>query len=100
MVFLGGPGTLPTEPMLDRGGNELLFVDARYMVPVPQVSIPLLGTPTLALKNVLGGVTVNRFPSLTQLAGLQLIAGYVYAEVLMDPSNRHVHGSAGLTVGR
>ncbi|HVX38949.1 MAG TPA: hypothetical protein VHB25_05175 [Gemmatimonadaceae bacterium] len=100
LVFLGGPGTLPTEPMLGRGGNELLFVDARYEIPIPQVTVPLLGTPSVALKSVLGGVALDRFPSLTQLAGVRLTAGYVYAEVLMEPSTRHAHGSVGLTFGR
>lgn len=100
LVFLGGPGTLPTEPMLSHGGNELLFVDARYEIPVPGVVLPLLGAPTVSLRNVLGGVAVDHFPSLTQLAGVRLAAGYVYAEVLMEPATRHAHGAVGITVGR
>jgi len=100
MVFLGGPGTLPTEPMLEHGGNELLFVDARYEIPVPRVSVPIVGPPTLALRTALGGVTVNQFPSLTQLVGVRLAAGFIYGEVLMEPATRHAHGDIGITIGR
>src|SRR6185312_2653397 len=37
VAFLGGPGTLPTLEPLTLAGNELLFADFRYNIPVDAV---------------------------------------------------------------
>ena len=34
-AYLGGGGTLPTLELLEMGGDQLFFVDSRYIVPLP-----------------------------------------------------------------
>ena len=97
-VYLGGPGTMPTLDMLSLGGDRLVFLDAHYAIPIRRHPIPVLGVPLLELREALGGAAFQRFPTLEQMSGLRLAAGYLYAELLVDPIRRRSKFSGGISL--
>ncbi len=99
-AYLGGPGTISTLELLERGGDELVFIDARYTIPIEQITIPLVGPPTVTLREVLAGADVGRFPTLSQGTGIRVAAGFVYVELLVDPVRRRGVGGFGISLAR
>jgi hypothetical protein len=86
--------------MLSRGGDQLLYIDARYDIPIDRLALPLVGTPTITLREILGGAAIGRVPTLDQATGAGLSIGYVYGELLIDPIRHHGRFSYGLTITR
>ena len=78
--------------MLSEGGDELLYFDARYNIPIDRVMLPLIGSPVLTIREVLGGAAAGALPSLEQATGLRLSASVLYAELLTDPARGRWHG--------
>lgn len=99
-AYVGGPGTIPTLDLLERGGDKLVYFDARYDIPVEQVVVPLVGSPVITLREILAGATTSGFPSLAQAMGGRLSAGFAYFELLVDPVNRHVFKGFGISLAR
>ncbi len=99
-VYVGGLGSIPTINMLSRGGDELLYLDARYNIPIDRIQLPLIGPPVVTLRTVLAGADAARWPSLAQAVGVRASASVVYAEYLIDPSNRHGFFGVGLSLTR
>ncbi len=97
-VFLGGPGTIPTIDLLSLGGEPLVYIDAHYAIPIRRWSIPMIGAPLFELREALGGAAFREFPTLEQLSGVRLAAGYLYAEFLVDPIHRTSRFSAGISL--
>jgi hypothetical protein len=100
-AYLGGSGTLPTEDgLLGFGGDQLLFIESRYEVPVPSVQLPFVGFPTLTFRHILGGAGAEVLPDLTQIVGARLSVSYVRAQWLIDTGTRKTKFSAGVSFSR
>jgi hypothetical protein len=99
-AWLGGPGTLPTLELLQLGGDELVFTEARYSIPLERVQLPFVGPPTLSFREILGGAGSSGFPEIRQAAGVRLAVSFVYGEVLVDPDRRHARFGVGFSIGR
>jgi hypothetical protein len=100
-AYIGGSGTLPTEEvLLGFGGDELLFVESRYELPVTQIRLPLAGSPTLTFRHILGAAGVQTLPDLTQIVGLRLSIPFVRVQYLIDTDTRKTKLSAGLSFNR
>jgi len=99
-VYLGGGGTLSPLDMLSLGGDELLYLDFRYNIPIERVEIPFVGPPVLTLREAIGGVDVGRFPTLHQAAGVRLSGGFLYVEYVVDPTARRGHVGLGISLNR
>lgn len=99
-AYLGGPGSLPTLELLSRGGDHLFYLDGRYNVPLTGIVLPLLGVPTVSLREVLAGAAAGPTPVLAQGLGPRITAGGVYFEILVDPVGRRAHTGFGLSMGR
>jgi hypothetical protein len=99
-AYVGGWGSIPTLSLLARGGDELIYVDGRYNIPIDRLQLPLIGAPVVSLRNVLAGADVGRWPSLAQATGVRLSASIAYAEWLIDPANRHGFFGVGLSFAR
>jgi len=99
-VYVGGVGSIPTINMLSRGGDELIYLDGRYNIPIDRIQLPLVGPPVFTLRTVLAGADTARWPSLAQAVGVRASASVVYAEYLIDPSNRHGFFGVGLSLQR
>lgn len=69
-AYLGGSGTLPVLELLELGGSQLLFIESRYMIPLPGIALPLVGSPTLTLRHIMGSAGVGSLPSLEQEVGV------------------------------
>lgn len=99
-AYLGGSGTLPTLDLLEIGGDQVLLIESRYIVPLERISLPLIGSPTLTFRHILGGAGVHTLPDLTQIIGLRIAVPFVRAEVLMDTGTRKVKVRGGLSLSR
>ena len=99
--YLGGSGTLATvEPLLSLGGDELLFLESRYIIPVQAIKLPFVGSPTVTLRHILGAAAVQHLPALTQIVGVRVSVLLIRGEVLMDTKTRQAEFHAGLSLVR
>jgi hypothetical protein len=99
-VYIGGPGTISTMEMLEQGGDQLLFVDSRYLIPLTRPRLPLLGAPVIALRHVLGSAGVAGLPDLEQNIGLRVTLAILRFEVVVDPARDVVKAGVGLSFAR
>jgi hypothetical protein len=99
-AYLGGPGTISTLELLEQGGDQLLFLDGRYTIPFSRVVLPLIGSPTVTVREVLAGAAVKRFPTLAQGTGARIAAGFLYFEFLVDPVHGHATKGFGVSIAR
>ena len=99
-AYVGGPGTIPTIDMLELGGDQLLYLDASYSIPVDRLKLPLVGPPTVVIRHAMGSAGVGRLPSLEQATGLRLVVSILYGEFLVDPVTGHTHSTVGLSFAR
>lgn len=99
-AYLGGSGTLPTRDMLEVGGDQLLFLESRYEIPLPAVQIPLLGSPMLTFRHILGSAGVETLPDFAQIVGLRVSVPFLRAQLLYDTGERKSKFSAGLSLTR
>jgi hypothetical protein len=99
-AYLGGPGSIPTLELLQRGGDELIFADFRYTVPINRVTLPVVGAPAFTIREVLAGAAVSTFPTIAQAIGGRLSAGPLYLEILVDPVTRRGAKGFGISLAR
>lgn len=99
-VYLGGPATIPSLAMLERGGDQLLFFDANYDIPLNRITLPLGLSPLLSLREVLGGANVGSMPKIAQLTGVRVAVSLLYVEILIDPARHHVDPGIGISLPR
>ncbi|MDB4889928.1 MAG: hypothetical protein JWL61_1783 [Gemmatimonadetes bacterium] len=71
-AYLGGSGTLPVLDILEMGGTELFYLESRYAIPIESVKLPLIGSPIVTLRHIMGSAGVKSLPSLEQEIGIGL----------------------------
>ncbi len=98
--YLGGSGTLPTFDLLEFGGDQLLFTESRYSIPIERIIIPLLGSPTFTVRHMIGGAGVGSLPRLEQNIGVRLSLFAFKVDYTVDPRTRDTDLSFGVAVGR
>lgn len=98
--YLGGSGTLPFLELLEQGGDEVLLVDQRYSIPVPQVRLGLLGEPTLIFRHRLGSAGVGDLPSFEHIVGAGVMLTLLRVELQVDPARGKARVSAGFSFSR
>ncbi|HEV8216415.1 MAG TPA: hypothetical protein VGP95_11285 [Gemmatimonadaceae bacterium] len=99
-AYVGGPGTIPTLEMLQFGGDQLLYLDAAYSIPIDRLKLPLVGPPTVVIRHAMGSAGVGRLPELEQATGIRLIVSILYGEFLVDPATGNTHRTVGLSFAR
>jgi hypothetical protein len=99
-AYLGGSGTLPFLDLLEQGGDQLLLIDQRYSIPLLQVRLGLLGSPTLQLRHRLGSAGVGALPAFEQMVGVGIALTVVRGEIQLEPTSRKVRFGAGFTFSR
>jgi hypothetical protein len=99
-AYLGGSATLPFLGLLSEGGDQLLFIDSRYSIPIDAITLPFVGAPTLALRDVIGGAGVGRLPALEHNVGVRVSLSFLKFDAMLDPSRRRVRFSTGLSMSR
>lgn len=98
--YLGGSGTLPTFDLLEFGGDQLLYFDARYNIPITRIQLPLVGPPVLSLRYMIGSAGVGSLPSFEQNLGLRLAIRLVKVDFAVEPNSGDTKVSVGLTMMR
>ena len=78
------------EPLLILGGDELLFLENRYIIPVPVVKVPFVGSPTVTFRHILGSAGVKHLPGLTQILGMRLSVTLLRTEGFVRHGGRKV----------
>jgi hypothetical protein len=99
-AYVGGWGSIPTLTLLERGGDELIYLDGRYSIPIDAVQLPFIGPPVITLRSVLAGADLQRWPALSQAVGARASLSVVFLEYLVDPVNRHQFFGAGISLPR
>jgi hypothetical protein len=99
-AYLGGSGTLPTFDLLEFGGDQLLYFDARYNVPITAVQLPFVGPPVVSLRYMIGSAGVGSLPGFEQNLGLRLAVQPIRVDFTVDPSSGDTHFGFGLVMMR
>ena len=99
-AYLGGWGTLPTYDVLQFGGDQLLFFEGDYTIPIERLELPIVGPPTVTLREALGAAGVGRLPSLEQNVGVRLALSFLRVDFFLDPRTRATSLGAGLSIMR
>jgi hypothetical protein len=90
-AYLGGATTIPTLPLLSEGGDQLLWLETRYIIPVNAIQLPKFGAPSVTFRHIVGGARVDRLPTLTQNVGIRLGVAFLRADFVIDPSDTSRH---------
>lgn len=99
-AYLGGSGTLPTFDLLSFGGDQLLYAEGRYTIPIDRVVIRWLGSPRVVVRYMIGAAGVDELPSLEQNLGLRLALGLFKVDWTIEPVDGDTELSFGLSFGR
>jgi hypothetical protein len=97
--YLGGGGTIPTMNLLEQGGTELFFFETAYLIPLPFLELPFIGSPELVLRYMTGAAGFNELPPLRQNVGARLGFRFIGINYLIDPDTREQHFGIGIRLG-
>jgi hypothetical protein len=100
-AYLGRGGTLPLLELLEQGGDQLLFVESRYQIPVARLVLPMVGSPTLHLRHLLGAAGVGSLPSLEQQLGIGVGISMLRFDATFDAAGeRDPRYGVSVSIGR
>ena len=99
-AYFGGSGTISTMRTLEQGGDQLLFIDSRYMIPLTRPRLPLVGAPVITLRHVIGSAGVGSLPDLEQNIALRISLAVLRFEVVLDPARDIVKTGVALAFSR
>lgn len=100
-TYLGGSGTLPVLEQLELSGTELLFLESRYMIPLDRVILPLIGSPVVTLRHIMGAAGVKQLPSLEQEIGVGLGLSTLRLDFTTNVTKSRGHKvGVGISLGR
>lgn len=99
-AYLGGSGTLPTFDLLEFGGDRLLFFESRYAIPIERIQIPVVGSPVIMFRHMIGMAGIDSLPPFEQNIGVRLRVGPIKIDWTIDPVSRDSKFSAGLALVR
>jgi hypothetical protein len=86
--YLGRGGTLPLLELLEQGGDQLLFVESRYQIPVLGIVLPKVGSPTIHLRHLIGAAGVSTLPTLEQELGVGLGISLLRFDATFDAAGK------------
>jgi len=98
--WVGGSGTFPLLPLLSLGGDEVLFLESDYVIPIQRVDLRYVGMPIVTLRYMIGSAGVQRLPSFEQNLALGLALSYLRLELRVDPTRHKTDFGVGLSVTR
>lgn len=87
-AYLGGSRTLSISRLLEFGGDQLVFLDSRYLIPFERPVLPVVGPPALTLIHRIGGAGVRTLGSLEQEVGASVAFGPLDIELSVGASGQ------------
>ena len=100
VVYFGGQGTLPTFELLEFPGDQLLYIDARYNIPIDRLQLPFLGAPIVSLRYRIGSAGFENLPDLEQNIGVRAVLKFIKLEFVVDPATGNTKYVYGLAMTR
>jgi len=85
-AYLGGAGTLATVDLLALGGDQLLFLQGDYMIPLEKIQLPYVGNPFVALRYAAGTAGSGSQPPLIQNLGIGVGVSFLRVDFTIDPA--------------
>jgi hypothetical protein len=85
-AYLGGSGTLATVNLLALGGDQLLYVQGDYTVPIDRIELPYLGSPFVGLRYSAGNAGEGKLPPLIQNLGVGAGVSFFRVDYSIDPA--------------
>jgi len=85
-AYLGRASTLPLLQLLELGGDQLLFLDSEYSIPINRLALPMVGPPTLIVAHYMGTAGVGSLPDLQQEIGVGVSINLLRAAIVFDAS--------------
>lgn len=87
--FVGGSGTLQTVELARYRGDRVLFVESKYIIPMPErVALPVVGAPDLQLIHATGMAWVDGDDrSLEQEVGARVELFFLYIRYMLNPTD-------------
>lgn len=99
--YLGGSGTLPVLETLDLGGPQLVFVESRYFIPITAITLPVVGSPVLTLRHIIGNAWNGDAPPLQQEVGFGIGLSALRLDYMVGAGGTHGHElGVGISFGR
>ena len=99
-VYIGGTGTLPTLDLLSLSGDQLVYAESNYIIPLQRPEVRFLGAPVVTLRHLVGSAGVHGMPRLTQNVGIRLGLSLLRADFVVDPATRDTEFSLGFALFR
>ena len=99
-AYLGGGGTLRTFDLLEFGGDQLLFFESRYSIPIERIDIPIAGPPVIMLRHMIGMAGVDSLSRFEQNVGFRVTVGPLKLDWMIEPITRETTTSVGLSLAR
>jgi hypothetical protein len=96
--YLGGAGTIATMELLEQGGDKLFYASGLYMIPIKQITLPIVGNPYVGLRYAAGAAGIGELPPLVQNITPMVGVRFVRAEYSYDPSSKKSAFSIGLSL--
>jgi hypothetical protein len=98
-AYLGGSGTLATLDLLEQGGNTLLYVENRYLIPIEAIQLPVIGAPVLSIRDAFGAAGVSSLPPLQHEVGIGIGVSALHLDVNTAVTGRKgTHVSLGISL--
>jgi hypothetical protein len=98
--YLGGSGTITTLPLLSLGGDRLLYLESNYYIPITWIDLPVVGSPSVTLRHMIGSAGVGHLPSFEQNLGVRLALSFVRFDAAVDPARQTWEFGFGLSLAR
>ena len=99
-AYLGGTSTIVTLDLLTLGGDQLLYVESQYSIPFERIRIPFVGSPTLAVRHMIGSAGVGSLPDFVQNVGARVSLNLVRLDYAIDPATRDSRFGISLSLFR
>ena len=98
--YLGGSGTIATLPLLSLGGDRLLYLESNYYIPIPWIDLPIVGSPSVTLRHMIGSAGVGGLPSFEQNLAARVALSFVRFDAAVDPARQTWEFGLGLSLAR
>lgn len=98
--YLGGSGTITTLPLLSLGGDELLYVESNYFIPFAKLDLPVLGSPSITIRHMIGSAGIRKLPAFEQNLGARAALSFLRFDAVVDPARREWDFGLGLSMAR
>ncbi|MDB4916332.1 MAG: hypothetical protein JWM95_3976 [Gemmatimonadetes bacterium] len=99
-AYIGGSGTLPVADLMEFGGGQLAYLESLYLIPVDAVILPVVGSPVVTVRHIIGGAGIKSLPKLEQTIGAGLGLSVLHFDVDTDVArSRGTKFSFGISLG-